>query len=181
MPEDQARPQAAKRLLASLERQLDLIEYFRPLDKRATMLVNLRNIFARMQPTSRTSRPCTASSSPSRRAARTGARRRARRRGGDRAARAARGIRRGARTRRARARARAVAAAAPQPHRRRARAVGWPHQGPALRRQGLQAAGAGGNAHYRFCLVPAARDAVDLAPVRENTPPPARVRASAHS
>jgi tRNA/rRNA methyltransferase len=36
---------------ANLERQLDLIEYFRPLDKRATMLVNMRNIFARMQPT----------------------------------------------------------------------------------------------------------------------------------
>src|SRR6516225_7208890 len=36
---------------AMLERQLDQIEYFRPLDKRATMLVNLRNIFARMQPT----------------------------------------------------------------------------------------------------------------------------------
>src|SRR5499427_1411868 len=36
---------------ANLERQLDQIEYFRPLDKRATMLVNLRNIFARMQPT----------------------------------------------------------------------------------------------------------------------------------
>ena len=36
---------------AHLERQLDEIEYFRPLEKRATMLVNLRNIFARMQPT----------------------------------------------------------------------------------------------------------------------------------
>jgi tRNA/rRNA methyltransferase len=36
---------------ANLERALDEIEYFRPLDKRATMLVNLRNIFARMQPT----------------------------------------------------------------------------------------------------------------------------------
>jgi len=35
----------------NLERELDRIEYFRPLDKRATMLVNLRNIFARMQPT----------------------------------------------------------------------------------------------------------------------------------
>jgi tRNA/rRNA methyltransferase len=35
---------------ANLERQLDAVEYFRPLDKRATMLVNLRNIFARMQP-----------------------------------------------------------------------------------------------------------------------------------
>jgi tRNA/rRNA methyltransferase len=36
---------------AHLERQLDVIEYFRPLEKRATMLVNLRNIFARIQPT----------------------------------------------------------------------------------------------------------------------------------
>ena len=36
---------------ASLERELDRIEYFRPLHKRATMIVNLRNIFARMQPT----------------------------------------------------------------------------------------------------------------------------------
>src|SRR5262245_4658419 len=35
---------------AHLEHQLDAIEYFRPLEKRATMLVNLRNIFARMQP-----------------------------------------------------------------------------------------------------------------------------------
>ncbi len=35
----------------NLERELDEVEYFRPLDKRATMLVNLRNIFARMQPT----------------------------------------------------------------------------------------------------------------------------------
>jgi tRNA/rRNA methyltransferase len=36
---------------ANLERELDAIEYFRPVHKRATMLVNLRNIFARMQPT----------------------------------------------------------------------------------------------------------------------------------
>jgi tRNA/rRNA methyltransferase len=36
---------------ANLERELDAIEYFRPLHKRETMLVNLRNIFARMQPT----------------------------------------------------------------------------------------------------------------------------------
>ena len=35
----------------NLARELDEIEYFRPLDKRATMVVNLRNIFARMQPT----------------------------------------------------------------------------------------------------------------------------------
>jgi tRNA/rRNA methyltransferase len=43
--------QQIQAFFANLERQLDLIEYFRPLDKRATMLVNLRNIFARMQPT----------------------------------------------------------------------------------------------------------------------------------
>jgi tRNA/rRNA methyltransferase len=43
--------QQVQAFFANLEHQLDLIEYFRPLDKRATMLVNLRNIFARMQPT----------------------------------------------------------------------------------------------------------------------------------
>jgi tRNA/rRNA methyltransferase len=43
--------QQIEAFLGNLERQLDAIEYFRPLDKRATMLVNLRNILARMQPT----------------------------------------------------------------------------------------------------------------------------------
>jgi tRNA/rRNA methyltransferase len=43
--------QQIESFFTNLERQLDQIEYFRPLDKRATMLVNLRNIFARMQPT----------------------------------------------------------------------------------------------------------------------------------
>jgi len=43
--------QQVQAFFANLERQLDQIEYFRPLDKRATMVVNLRNIFARMQPT----------------------------------------------------------------------------------------------------------------------------------
>src|SRR6516164_11418464 len=43
--------QQLQAFFANLERQLDEIEYFRPLDKRATMVVNLRNIFARMQPT----------------------------------------------------------------------------------------------------------------------------------
>ena len=43
--------QQIEAFFANLERELDQIEYFRPLDKRATMLVNLRNIFARMQPT----------------------------------------------------------------------------------------------------------------------------------
>jgi tRNA/rRNA methyltransferase len=46
-----ARKQQIEAFFANLERALDAIEYFRPLDKRATMLVNLRNIFARMQPT----------------------------------------------------------------------------------------------------------------------------------
>jgi tRNA/rRNA methyltransferase len=43
--------QQVQAFFTNLERQLDAIEYFRPIDKRATMLVNLRNIFARMQPT----------------------------------------------------------------------------------------------------------------------------------
>jgi tRNA/rRNA methyltransferase len=37
--------------LAGIERELDKIEFFRPPEKRPTMLVNLRNIFHRMQPT----------------------------------------------------------------------------------------------------------------------------------
>ncbi|MGH6985154.1 MAG: TrmJ/YjtD family RNA methyltransferase [Stellaceae bacterium] len=36
---------------ASLERELERVEFFRPLDKRETMQINLRNIFTRMQPT----------------------------------------------------------------------------------------------------------------------------------
>jgi tRNA/rRNA methyltransferase len=36
---------------ASLERELEKVEFFRPPDKRATMQINLRNIFARMAPT----------------------------------------------------------------------------------------------------------------------------------
>jgi tRNA/rRNA methyltransferase len=46
-----ASKQQIEAFFTNLERELDQIEYFRPLDKRATMLVNLRNIFARMQPT----------------------------------------------------------------------------------------------------------------------------------
>ncbi len=36
---------------ASLERELEKVEFFRPPDKRETMTINLRNIFLRMQPT----------------------------------------------------------------------------------------------------------------------------------
>jgi tRNA/rRNA methyltransferase len=46
-----ARKQQIEAFFSNLERELDRIEYFRPLDKRATMVVNLRNIFARMHPT----------------------------------------------------------------------------------------------------------------------------------
>ena len=37
---------------ADLEAELEKVEFFRPPEKRATMTINLRNIFARMQPTS---------------------------------------------------------------------------------------------------------------------------------
>jgi tRNA/rRNA methyltransferase len=36
---------------ASLERELEKVEFFRPPDKRETMQINLRNIFTRMKPT----------------------------------------------------------------------------------------------------------------------------------
>ncbi len=36
---------------SNLERELERVEYFRPADKRDTMLINLRNIFHRMAPT----------------------------------------------------------------------------------------------------------------------------------
>ena len=36
---------------ATLERELERVEFFRPPEKRATMTINLRNIFTRMEPT----------------------------------------------------------------------------------------------------------------------------------
>ena len=45
---------ASEQLLAffaTLERELEKVEFFRPPDKRETMQINLRNIFTRMQPT----------------------------------------------------------------------------------------------------------------------------------
>ncbi len=48
-------PQAGKQQLgaffATLERELEKVEFFRPPEKRATMTINLRNIFNRMNPT----------------------------------------------------------------------------------------------------------------------------------
>jgi tRNA/rRNA methyltransferase len=52
MPRKSA-PAAKEQLLAffaSLERELEKVEFFRPPDKRETMQINLRNIFSRMQP-----------------------------------------------------------------------------------------------------------------------------------
>ena len=53
MPQKSA-PATREQLLAffdNLERELETVEYFRPADKRDTMLINLRNIFHRMEPT----------------------------------------------------------------------------------------------------------------------------------
>ncbi len=53
MPEKSA-PAPKQQLLAffaALEGELEKVEFFRPPDKRATMQINLRNIFTRMQPT----------------------------------------------------------------------------------------------------------------------------------
>jgi tRNA/rRNA methyltransferase len=53
MPE-KSPPAPKEQLLAffaDLERELERIEYFRPHEKRGTMIVNMRNIFTRMQPT----------------------------------------------------------------------------------------------------------------------------------
>lgn len=53
MPQKSA-PAPKEQLLAffaALERELEKVEFFRPPDKRETMQINLRNIFARMAPT----------------------------------------------------------------------------------------------------------------------------------
>jgi tRNA/rRNA methyltransferase len=53
MPQKSA-PAGKQQLLAffaSLERELEKVEFFRPPDKRETMQINLRNIFTRMAPT----------------------------------------------------------------------------------------------------------------------------------
>jgi tRNA/rRNA methyltransferase len=53
MPEKSARAPKEQLLafFASLERELEQVEFFRPPDKRDTMQINLRNIFTRMRPT----------------------------------------------------------------------------------------------------------------------------------
>jgi tRNA/rRNA methyltransferase len=53
MPEKSstAPKQQMKAFFANLERELEKVEFFRPPEKRETMVINLRNIFLRMQPT----------------------------------------------------------------------------------------------------------------------------------
>jgi tRNA/rRNA methyltransferase len=53
MPEKSAAAPKQQMLafFAALERELEKVEFFRPADKRSTMQINLRNIFARMRPT----------------------------------------------------------------------------------------------------------------------------------
>ncbi|MBI3435826.1 MAG: TrmJ/YjtD family RNA methyltransferase [Proteobacteria bacterium] len=51
---EKSAPAPKQQLLAyfeDLERELERVEYFRPPDKRATMVINMRNIFTRMRPT----------------------------------------------------------------------------------------------------------------------------------
>ena len=51
---EKSRAAPKEQLLAfftTLERELERVEFFRPAEKRETMQINLRNIFARMQPT----------------------------------------------------------------------------------------------------------------------------------
>ena len=153
-----ARKEQTEAFFANLERELDKIEYFRPLHKRATMLVNLRNIFARMQPTQQdvqTLHGVVMALSEGRKGPA---------RGGVLDGEEAKALRallaehgEGPGAGRARTGARALAAVAPQSDRGRARLVGRAHQGPALRRQGLQAPGSGRAAHHRFRVVCAAR------------------------
>jgi tRNA/rRNA methyltransferase len=53
MPEKSS-PAPKQQLLAffaNVERELERVEFFRPAEKRETMVINLRNIFSRMQPT----------------------------------------------------------------------------------------------------------------------------------
>lgn len=53
MPEKSARAgkQQMQAFFDNLERELERVEFFRPPEKRQTMTINLRNIFARMEPT----------------------------------------------------------------------------------------------------------------------------------
>ena len=110
---------------ANVEQELERVEFFRPAEKRETMLINLRNIFTRMQPTQQdiqTLHGVIMSIAEGRKGPARGGMLDARR--GRQAARDHRRARRRARALRARAGARAGAAAAPQSDRGRAGAVG---------------------------------------------------------
>ena len=162
----QKSPPATKQQLqaffANLERELDKVEFFRPPEKRATMLINLRNIFHRMEPTQQdiqTLHGVIMAIAEGRKGPARGGMLDsdeavmlrsllAEHDKGTGPARECTGLgRRGAR---------AVAAAAPQSDRRRARAVGRAHQGPPLRRLRVQAPDPGRPARRRHGVVPAA-------------------------
>ncbi len=100
---------------ATLERELEKVEFFRPPEKRDTMTINLRNIFTRMEPSQQDIQTLhgvvmaivEGRKGPAKGGILDG-------RGGRPAARAARRARRRQRAERARPGARPVAAAAPQ-------------------------------------------------------------------
>ena len=137
----------------NLVAELDKVEFLRPPEKRDTMLVNLRNIFTRMEPTKQDMHTLHGAvmaiaegrKGPAKGGVLDGD-------AGDAAARAVRRTRPGRHHHRQRHRARAGAAAAPQSHRRRTRAVGKTARRPPLRRQ-IQAPDPGRPPHPGFRFV----------------------------
>jgi len=133
----------------NLVRELDKAEFLRPAEKRDTMLVNLRNIFTRMEPTKQDMHTLHGVVM----AIGSGQGRRARRRTGHAVAGAARRTRAGhyaCRRRQHRPRARPVIAA--QPDRCRAHAVAVADTGSPFCRA-IQTADAGRASHSGFCLL----------------------------
>ena len=143
---------------ASLERELEKVEFFRPPDKRDTMQINLRNIFTRMQPTQQdiqTLHGVIMAIAEGRKGPARG------------------GVLDGAEAEMLRALlaehgegrvpsergpgARLGAASAPQSDRGRAHALAGTGERPPLRQPRLQAADAGRPAYLRLCVLPAAR------------------------
>ena len=159
MPErsEPASKQQIQAFFSNLERQLDLIEYFRPIDKRATMLVNLRNIFARMQPSRQdiqTLHGIVMALTEGRKGPARGGVLDGEEAAALRALLAEYGD--GARAGRTWPGARPGAAPAPQPDRCRAAALAGTHQRPSLAGMGFKRQTPIGTPHRRFRLVPAA-------------------------
>ena len=137
----------------TLVAELDRVEFLRPAEKRDTMIVNLRNIFSRMEPTRQDMQTLHGAIKAIAEGAQgPRARRRAGQRRGDAAARAAGDHRRRPHAGRAGAGARACAAAEAKHVGRRARAVEVADEGPPLRRP-VQAPDAGRPADPGFRVV----------------------------